>query len=93
MPDLSYHSHTLAYCLYGESQGDTDLYVMINAFWEDLTFIVQEACATDWRRVVDTSQPSPLDFIDSKEGDRLNSLAYDVKARSVVVLMKSGNDQ
>ena len=36
-PDLSFDSHTLAYCLHGVSQGDTDLYVMINAFWEDLT--------------------------------------------------------
>ena len=27
-------SRQLAYCLHGASQGDRDLYVMINAFWE-----------------------------------------------------------
>ena len=41
-PDLSFDSHTLAYCLHGSSQGDVDLYVMINAFWEDLDFAIQK---------------------------------------------------
>lgn len=54
-PDLSFNSHTLAYCLHGASQNDNDLYVMVNAFWEDLTFVVQEGEAKDWLRVVDTT--------------------------------------
>jgi len=87
-PDLSSHSHTLAYCLHGGSQGDADLYVMINAFWEDLLFEVQEGKATEWRRVVDTSHPSPSDFCEDGRAEYLSSLTYRVRARSVVVLVK-----
>jgi isoamylase len=87
-PDLSAHSHTLAYCLHGGSQDDGDLYVMINAFWEDLLFEVQEGGATEWRRVVDTSHPSPSDSCEDGGAECLSSLSYRVRARSVVVLVK-----
>src|SRR3970282_2379742 len=36
--DLSYDSHSLAFALHGGSEGDDDLYRMINAYWEALTF-------------------------------------------------------
>ena len=88
-PDLSFNSHTLAYCLHGASQNDSDLYVIINAFWEDLTFVVQEGQAKDWLRLVDTSLPSPADFCDPQTAETLPSLSYRVKARSVVILAKS----
>jgi isoamylase len=32
--DLGDWSHTVAFCLHGASQGDCDIYVMINAYWE-----------------------------------------------------------
>lgn len=88
-PDLSFNSHTLAYCLHGESENDNDLYIMINAFWEDLTFVVQEGQANEWLRVVDTSLPTPSDFCESGSAEALTSLSYRVKARSVVVLIKT----
>jgi glycogen operon protein len=89
-PDLSFDSHTLAYCLRGASQNDDDLYVMINAHWHDLTFLVQEGEAHEWRRVVDTSFPSPSDFCCCKEEkeNSLNNHDYLVKARSIVVLVR-----
>ena len=36
--DLSYQSHSLAFHLKGRSQGDRDMYVMINSYWESLDF-------------------------------------------------------
>ena len=33
--DLSNDSHSLAFCLHGASQDDDDIYVMINAYWEE----------------------------------------------------------
>ena len=30
--------------------------------WDDLTFMIQEGQPTDWRRVINTSLPSPEDF-------------------------------
>lgn len=87
-PDLSFHSHALAYCLRGASQNDDDLYIMINSFWEDLDFEIQEGPATEWYRVVDTSCRSPLDILEDQSFARLASHGYPVKARSVVVLVR-----
>jgi isoamylase len=87
-PDLSFNSHTLAYCLHGASEDDSDLYVMINAYWEELTFVVQEGQAEEWLRIVDTTFPSTSDFCEPGSAKPLTSLSYRLKARSVVVLLK-----
>jgi isoamylase len=86
--DLAPHSHTLAYCLHGASQGDDDLYVMINAYWEDLSFTVQEGQPGQWLRVVDTSLASPGDIAEPAGETPLAGLEYRLKARSVVVLRR-----
>jgi glycogen operon protein len=85
--DLSYESRSLAFCLHGVSQGDDDIYVMINAFWQDLEFDVQEGTARNWNRIVDTALPSPNDF--SGDGVPLDRAKYMVSARSVVVLVRA----
>lgn len=87
-PDLSYDSHSLAFALHGVSQRDNDLYVMINAYWEDLDFDVQEGTAGEWRRVVDTGLDSPLDFLEPGRERPLPSRHYRVAARSVAVLVR-----
>ncbi len=86
--DLSYSSHSLAFCLHGGSQQDRDIYVMINAYWEDLNFRIQEGEVRDWIRITDTSKPSPLDLLESGSEEPLASLDYKVKTRSVVVLLR-----
>ena len=85
--DLSYDSRILAFCLHGISQNDNDIYVMINAYWEELPFVVQEGTEKEWRRVVDTSLASPDDF--AEPGVPLQSLKYVVAPRSVVVLIRN----
>jgi isoamylase len=82
--DLSSDSHSLAFCLHGASQGDDDLYVMINAYWEELEFNVQEGTAQEWKRIVDTALPSPDDFSDA--GIPLEQTKCRVAPRSIVVL-------
>jgi glycogen operon protein len=74
--DLGQQSRTLAYCLHGAS----DLYVMINAFWETVRFHIQEG--KDWTRIVDTSHQALLK-------EPVSSGDYEVAARSVVVLERS----
>jgi len=86
--DWSDTSHHLAYCLRGASQSDRDLYVMINAGPEDLTFTVQQGETADWRRVVDTARPSPSDILSDAEAEPLKSLSCTVRARSLVVLLR-----
>jgi glycogen operon protein len=84
--DLSYDSHTLAFCLHGRSHNDDDIYVMINAYWEELEFHIQEGTAQQWTRIIDTARPSPEDFPDG--GATLATPRYVVAARSVVVLLR-----
>ena len=85
--DLSYNSHSLAYCLRGASQGDCDLYVMINAYHEPLSFTIQESPSGSWKRAIDTGLESPDDIAEPGREVAVTSMEYRVHARSVVVLI------
>jgi len=85
--DLSPDSRSLAFCLHGASQGDDDIYVMINAYWQELRFQIQEGAPEDWIKIVDTGLPSPDDF--TKRGLPLQHSIYQVAPRSIVVLVRS----
>ena len=80
-------SHSLAFCLHGASQGDDDIYAMINAYWGELEFQVQEGTPLEWKRIVDTALASPDDFLN--EGVALKGTRYLVAPRSIVVLRRS----
>jgi len=84
--DLSPDSHSLAFCLHGASQGDDDIYVMINAYWQELQFQIQEGAASDWLRIVDTDLASPNDFC--QRGVPLQHSIYRVAPRSLVVFVR-----
>ena len=83
-------SRSLAFCLHGASQGDDDIYVMINAYWDELLFEIQEGTPKEWRRIVDTALLSPDDF--SEQGVSLDATRvetrYAVGPRSIVVLLR-----
>jgi glycogen operon protein len=85
--DTSPESHGLAFFLGGASQGDQDLYVMINAGGEDLPFAIQEV--GPWKRVADTSLESPHDICDPGTEVPLTPAPYSVRAHSVVVLVRA----
>lgn len=76
--DVGPESRSLAWCV-------GDLYVIANAWWEPLTFMVQEP--GEWRRVVDTSLSTPDDIVAG--GVLLTGADYSVGPRSVVVLDRS----
>jgi isoamylase len=87
--DMSWESRSLAYLLDGAAVQDDDLYVMINAWWEPLDFVVQEGRAHEWRRVVDTSLPSPQDIADPGHEPPLTKLACRLGPRSIMVLTRT----
>jgi len=87
--DLSPESRSLAFCLHGASQGDDDIYVMINAYWQELQFQIQEGTPQDWARIVDTNLPSPEDF--SERGAPVEQSTYQVAPRSIVVFVRREN--
>lgn len=84
--DLSPDSRSLAFCLHGASQDDDDIYVMINAYWQELRFQIQEGVPQDWMRIVDTALPSPDDF--SEFGLPLQQSTCQVGPRSIVILLR-----
>ena len=88
--DLSPDSRSLAFCLHGASQADDDIYVMINAYWEELQFRILEGAPQDWVRIVDTSLPSPDDF--AELGVPLKHATYQVAPRSIVVFVRAGGN-
>jgi glycogen operon protein len=85
--DMSSTSRMLAFCLRGASQSDNDLYVMINGSAQDVRFGIHEGACGQWRPIVDTSQPSPADFVEGPSKP-LNGAFYEVGDRSVVVLLR-----
>ena len=87
-PDFGYESRSLAFALHGGSQQDLDIYVMINAWWEELTFQIQEGAANVWRRVIDTSLESPFDFFEPGNESTIQCLQYRVPGRAIVVLVR-----
>jgi len=84
--DVSGDSHSVAFCLHGVSQADDDIYVMINAYWEELEFHVQGGPVDEWKSIVDTALPSPDDF--SEQGVPMEQARYQVAPRSIVVLVR-----
>jgi glycogen operon protein len=85
--DTSNNSHSLAFFLSGASEKDDDIYVMINAYWQQLAFKIQEGTPGQWARVVDTSLSSPNDVLDVAAP--IESASYVVNERSVVVLVRA----
>ncbi|MHB1566011.1 MAG: glycogen debranching protein [Acidiferrobacter sp.] len=90
--DYSYHSHSLAFCLRGKSQADDDIYVMINAWTQDLVFTIQEIGPYPWRRAVDTALPYPLDVSETGHEPLLSSEDYRVKSRSIAVFVRKSKN-
>src|SRR4029453_13437071 len=86
--DLGDDSHSLAFALRGASEGDSDLYAMINAYHEPLTFTIQEGSPGCWRRAIATGLPGPDDIATPDRGPLVPSREYAVQARSVVVLVR-----
>ena len=86
-PDLSPSSRSLAFYLRGVSEGDQDLYVMVNAHWAPLVFTIQEGPAARWAVVIDTSRDPPDDFCEPGGEVPVVSPTYRVEPRSVVVLL------
>jgi isoamylase len=67
--------------------GDSDLHVMFNMFWDGLDFELPVVPGRRWRLAVDTGQPSPHDIADPGSEPDVSGNTYRVEGRSVVVLV------
>jgi isoamylase len=87
-PDWSDGSHAFAVTVRGR-QGRFLFHLMINAYWEPLTFELPPAGTPtrSWRRLMDTFLPSPEDITHWKEAPLVEGTSYVVQPRSFVALL------
>jgi glycogen operon protein len=64
--------------------GDADLHVMMNMFWEPLDFEVPQRV---WYTAIDTFAPSPDDIVDRPSDAPFIGPRCTVQGRSIVVLV------
>jgi glycogen operon protein len=84
-PDWGFFSRTLGMQL---SEDGAHMYVMFNAFWEDLPFELPHLGLAKWSRFLDTSLASPEDIAEPDGSFPIATQdCYVVRARSVVALV------
>ena len=92
-PDWGVNSRSLAltiHCL----KGTCKFHFMLNSYWKPLEFELPRltlSAGNGWRRVIDTSLPTPADICEPDSAPRYNGLKYPVEGRSVVVLVSEGS--
>ncbi|HEU5075690.1 MAG TPA: glycogen debranching protein GlgX [Polyangiaceae bacterium] len=89
-PDWSEHSHSLAFTL-RSLKGRFLFHVMLNAYWQKLTFELPPADAEGggpWRRCIDTALPAPDDICRWDRGVPLTKASYEVEAHSLVLIAR-----
>ena len=84
-PDWSHTSHSLAIHFQG-LEGDVGLYLIANAYSEPLSFELPRQM--HWKRVIDTSLPSPEDLVAEEDAEAVSPPTCRVAAQSVVVLIE-----
>jgi glycogen operon protein len=86
-PDWSHQSRTASFTV---SIDGESLHAIFNAFWEPLVFELPPPSATKamgWRKVVDTSLPSPEDIRMPSEAPWVHAPECKVQPRSSVLLI------
>ncbi len=86
-PDWGDESRSLAYTLH-DYPDDVDIHVMVNAYWEPLTFQLPPlAAGRQWFRAVDTGLAAPADLPHRGLEPPIGHAHYQVGDRSVVMLV------
>ena len=71
----------------GGFDGEDDVHVILNMYWEPLEFALPTVAGRQWHRVVDTSLASPQDVADPGQELQIDGAKYRVNDRSVVILV------
>jgi glycogen operon protein len=100
LPDVAWHGtkvnspgwndpagRALGVTLAGFHDGDEDIHIMLNMYWESLDFELPSVAGRTWLKAVDTSQNPPLDIPDFGYELPVVGNACKVHGRSVVVLI------
>jgi len=66
---------------------EADIHLMMNMYWEPLSFAIPPVSGRKWYRVIDTSLESPDDIMSLGQESEMTTDRYSVNGRSVVVLI------
>lgn len=80
------YARVLAFTL-GGFEGEVDVHVMLNMYWEERNFEIPSIEGREWYKIVDTAEPSPMDFVEPGQETVVSDDVCFVKDRSVVVLI------
>lgn len=80
------YSRTLTFTL-GGFEGEADIHVILNMYWESLNFELFPLEDRSWYRVIDTAEASPGDILESGKEIKISDNNYLAKDRSVVVFI------
>ncbi len=80
------NSRVLAFTL-GGFEGEADIHVMLNMYWEELNFEIPSIEDRGWYKVVDTALASPMDIVEPCQEVVVSGNNYLVKGRSIAVLI------
>ena len=80
------HARALAWTVAG-SLAHSDIHVMVNMYWEPLTFEIPQIYERAWYTAVNTALPSPQDINAPGNEVLVNSHHVEVSGRSIVVLI------
>jgi len=84
-PDLSDHSHSIAFTLSNPEYRKL-LHVMINAYWEPLTFELPKPLQNGWQLIIDTDHSAEGNIFPPDDAPQFKSRSKTVAARSIVLL-------
>jgi glycogen operon protein len=86
-PDFSGQSHSIALEI-RTADGEEHVFVMLNSYWEDLSFeLPHPGPKRSWRRVIDTSLPEGEDFVPLGKAPKVVHGRYRLADRSSAVLV------
>ncbi len=85
-PDWTDHSHTLAFSA-RSLHGRFVVHCMVSAYREPLTFALPACRGPAWKRLIDTSLPSPDDVRRWHDASVIAAASYVVQPHSVVLLI------
>jgi len=71
----------------GGFDGEPDIDVMLNMYWDDLDFGLPPLIGRSWWKVVDTAEPSPSDIVDPGDEVEVGGNSTRLRSRSIVVLI------
>jgi glycogen operon protein len=91
-PDWGDTSHSLAITARAV-RARLVLHLIMNAYWEPLVFELPEMVdvGRNWRRLIDTSLPSPDDIAEFRQATPVTVERYPVQPRSIVLLAAEMN--